>query len=73
MQLDGKGFEVKVAKGDSVKAGQELLIFDPAVIKEAGYPLITPVLITNTNKFADVEGLPGAATPESTVIRVTTK
>ena len=73
VQLDGKGFEVKVAKGDSVKAGQELLIFDPAVIKEAGYPLITPVLITNTNKFADVEGLPGAATPESTVIRVTTK
>ena len=73
VQLDGKGFEVKVAKGDSVKAGQELLTFDPAVIKEAGYPLITPVLITNTNKFADVEGLPGAATPESTVIRVTTK
>ena len=56
-----------------MKAGQELLTFDPAVIKEAGYPLITPVLITNTNKFADVEGLPGAATPESTVIRVTTK
>ena len=73
VQLDGKGFEVKVAKGDSVKAGQELLTFDSAVIKEAGYPLITPVLITNTNKFADVEGLPGAATPESTVIRVTTK
>ena len=73
VQLDGKGFEVKVAKGDSVKAGQELLTFDPTVIKEAGYPLITPVLITNTNKFADVEGLPGAATPESTVIRVTTK
>ena len=73
VQLDGKGFEVKVSKGDSVKAGQELLTFDPAVIKEAGYPLITPVLITNTNKFADVEGLPGAATPESTVIRVTTK
>lgn len=73
VNLDGKGFDVKVAKGDQVKAGQELVVFDPQVIKDAGYKLITPVLVTNTNKFAQVKGLPGAATHQTNVIQVITK
>jgi len=74
VNLDGKGFSVKVAKGDVVAAGDTLLEFDPEVIKDAGYPLITPVIVTNTRKFAEVKGLPGVAHQNlSTVLKVTTK
>nr|WP_256500289.1 PTS glucose transporter subunit IIA [Rothia sp. P3C3.S176] len=74
VNLDGKGFSVKVAKGDVVAAGDVLIEFDPEVIKEAGYPLITPVIVTNTRKFAEVKGLPGVAHQNlSTVLKVTTK
>lgn len=74
VNLDGKGFSVKVAKGDIVAAGDALIEFDSEVIKEAGYPLITPVIVTNTRKFAEVKGLPGVAHQNlSTVLKVTTK
>lgn len=74
VNLDGKGFSVKVAKGDVVAAGDALIEFDPEVIKEAGYPLITPVIVTNTRKFAEVKGLPGVAHQNlSAVLKVTTK
>lgn len=74
VNLDGKGFSVKVAKGDVVAAGDALIEFDPEVIKEEDYPLITPVIVTNTRKFAEVKGLPGVAHQNlSTVLKVTTK
>ena len=55
VNLEGKGFDVKVAKGDRVKAGQTLVVVDRAVIEEAGYKLVTPVLVTNYMNFAEVE------------------
>ena len=73
VNLDGEGFTVKVMKGDQVAAGDTLIEFDPAVIKKAGYPLITPVIVTNTRKFASVEGVVGNANNASTVLKVTTK
>ena len=71
--LDGRGFTPEVAKGDRVETGQKLLAFDRDVITEAGCSLITPVVVTNTPKFADVEGLPGGRAGLGTpIIRVTT-
>lgn len=55
VNLEGQGFDVRVSQGDRVEAGQELVRVDRAVIEEAGYPLTTPVLVTNTAAFADVE------------------
>lgn len=55
VNLAGRGFDVKVAKGDRVKAGQTLVVVDRAVIEEAGYKLVTPVLVTNYMNFAEVE------------------
>ena len=37
-----------------IKKGQLLLEFDIDAIKEAGYDLTTPVLITNSDQYADV-------------------
>ena len=55
VNLEGKGFDVKVVQGDRVEAGQELVRVDRAVVEEAGYPLTTPVLVTNAAKFASVK------------------
>ena len=72
VNLEGKGFDVKVEQGDRVTAGQELVRVDRTVIEEAGYPLTTPVLITNTAKFASVEVIPDSdITTGNPLIRVT--
>jgi PTS system beta-glucosides-specific IIC component len=71
VNMRGEGFDVAVSKGERVEAGQRLLAFDAAAIREAGYPTITPVLVTNTPKFAAVEGLPAdAVRPGDEVISI---
>lgn len=55
VQLDGKGFKVFVGAGEEVKQGQKLLEFDRKLICEAGYSLVTPVLVTNSDEFELVE------------------
>ena len=54
VKLDGEGFTAKVAQGDKVKKGDLLLEFDMSKIKAAGYSVITPVIVTNSDQFADV-------------------
>ncbi len=41
-------------QGDKVKKGQLLIEFDVEKIKEEGYPVVTPVLVTNTASYLDV-------------------
>ncbi len=55
VNLAGKGFNVKVAAGDRVEAGTALVTFDRKVIEDAGYSLVTPVLVTNPKKFGSVD------------------
>lgn len=74
VNLGGEGFDVKVKQGDRVEAGQELVRVDRAVVEKAGYPLTTPVLVTNTPAFASVELIAsGEVAPGSPLIRVTAK
>ena len=54
VELDGKGFKILVEKGQSVKAGDLLIEFDLAAIKKAGYEVTTPVIVTNTNNYHEV-------------------
>lgn len=53
--MKGEGFIAKVKTGDPVKLGQVLIAFDPELIRKAGYPLITPVVIANMELAAEVE------------------
>lgn len=74
VNLNGEGFEVKVEKGQHVEAGTPLIVFDRSVIEKAGYPLVTPVIVTNTVKFADVTATTGGdVTPGDALIGVTAK
>ncbi len=54
VQLEGKGFTSHVKQGDKVTAGQLLLEFDIAYIQQAGYDIITPIIVTNSNEYMDV-------------------
>ncbi len=54
VMLDGEGFEVLVKEGDRVHTGQPLLKFDMDLIQEKGYSLISPVLVSNADEFADI-------------------
>ena len=72
VNLEGQGFDVKVSQGDRVSEGQELVRVDRSVIEQAGYPLTTPVLVTNTASFASVEVVGGdAVEPGEALIKVT--
>ena len=72
VNLEGQGFDVKVSQGDRVSAGQELVRVDRSVIEQAGYPLTTPVLVTNTASFASVEVVGGdSVEPGEALIKVT--
>ena len=52
VQLNGEGFTAHIKQGDQIKQGQLLVEFDMNKIKEAGYTLETPVLVTN---YADLK------------------
>ncbi|KAG2885076.1 hypothetical protein PC117_g25661 [Phytophthora cactorum] len=54
VKLKGKHFTPKVKQGEAVKQGELLLEFDMNEIKEAGFSLITPVIVTNSGDYLDV-------------------
>ena len=55
VKLNGRCFTIHVEEGEQVKKGQLLLEFDIPGIKEAGYEVTTPIIITNSDEFNDVE------------------
>ncbi|KAF1302331.1 MULTISPECIES: beta-glucoside-specific PTS transporter subunit IIABC [Enterococcus] len=54
VQLNGKFFEAHVQQGDHVKKGQALITFDLEAIKQAGYSVETPVIVTNAEDYLDI-------------------
>ncbi|TSO26761.1 beta-glucoside-specific PTS transporter subunit IIABC [Lactobacillus sp. LL6] len=55
VNLQGDGFETLVKKGDKVKAGDNLIKFDIQKIKNAGYIVTTPIVITNSKNYSDIK------------------
>ena len=56
--LKGDGFEDHVQSGDQVKKGDLLLSMDLENIKAAGYDIISPIVVCNTDEYTDVQGIP---------------
>ena len=57
VNLQGKGFETLVEKGQAVKAGDPLVKFDLAAIKQAGYDPTMPMVVTNSVKYHEVKAV----------------
>lgn len=54
VNLQGHGFETLVAKGDEVKASDELVKFDIDAIQSKGYVVTTPIVITNSKDYEKI-------------------
>lgn len=71
VKLDGKYFTPYTESGAKVKKGDLLLEFDMDKIREAGYELTTPVIVTNTDEFEAVETAgPGAVNSGDVIIKI---
>ncbi len=71
VKLEGKGFTKKVSDGDKVRAGDVLIEADLEVIKAAGYPAATMVILTNPEDFSAVEKAePGEVREDSPVMKL---
>lgn len=55
VMLNGDGYTCRVAEGDTLKAGSLLLEVDLEKLKEQGYDITTPVLVTNTDDYAGIQ------------------
>jgi beta-glucoside PTS system EIICBA component len=51
VNLNNNEFEYHIELNQKVKKGDLLISFNPDAIKQAGYPLITPIIIVNTDQY----------------------
>ena len=56
VKLEGKHYTPHCVEGDAVKAGDLLMEFDMEAIRKEGYPLVTPVIVTNSDDYQEVLG-----------------
>lgn len=54
VELEGEGFDAYVKEGDRVSRGDTLITFDIQTLKNKGYSVISPVIITNTEDFKEI-------------------
>jgi len=54
VQLNGEHFLSSVEEGQEVKQGDTLVKFDVEAIQQAGYSVVSPVVVTNTDSFKQV-------------------
>lgn len=54
VELEGQHFDVKVKEGDKITQGDLLIVFDNKALKEKGYMLTTPVIVTNSKDYLDI-------------------
>ncbi|OMF01602.1 PTS beta-glucoside transporter subunit IIABC [Paenibacillus amylolyticus] len=57
VQLKGQHFNSFVKDGDRVKVGDVIVEFDLLAIQDAGYQMVTPIVITNTSMYHDIVGI----------------
>ncbi len=58
VELNGEGFHPQVKEGASVKAGDLLCTVDMDLMKRKGYPMHTPILLTNGDDCSEVQRHP---------------
>lgn len=73
VQLNGKFYQALVSVGDKVKQGDLILKFDIDKIKEAGYDITTPIIITNSEEYNTTFGKTGIVNSDDIVLCTTRK
>ncbi len=71
VSMNGDGFECFVKEGDKVKAGDNLILFDPEKIIAAGHPTVTMMVVSDEGNTSNIEFFTGGiAVARETVIAV---
>lgn len=66
--LNGGPFRTHCKNGDTVRRGQLLIEADLAAIKAAGLPIITPVLVSNSDSYACFDAVTGRNVTQDDII-----
>ncbi|MDR3596846.1 beta-glucoside-specific PTS transporter subunit IIABC [Clostridium sp.] len=54
VKLNGEHFKIRVQQGESIKKGQLLVEFELEKIKEKGFDLTTPIVVTNSDNYSNI-------------------
>ncbi len=68
VQLNGKYYTTHIKPGDTVKPGDLLVEFDIEKIKGEGYPVVTPVVITNSDEYRQITPIAEGAVKEQDIL-----
>ncbi len=58
VELEGKYFKSNISEGDKVSVGDLLIEFQIEEIKNAGYDITTPIVVTNSDQYETIEAIP---------------
>lgn len=58
VQLKGEHYKACCKMGDQVKKGDLLIEFDPEAVRAAGYDVVTPVIICNSDGYSAIKAAP---------------
>lgn len=71
VELGGKFYTSHVTEGDRVRTGQVMLTFDMEKIKEVGYDVTTPMIVTNSDDYQEIRILKtGNVTKQDAVLEI---
>lgn len=74
VKLEGRYFTVHVMNGQEVKRSDLLISFDVEAIKKEGYSPISPMIICNTDAYAEIKSLAeGTVNTGRDILRLTAK
>ncbi|MDY0409321.1 beta-glucoside-specific PTS transporter subunit IIABC [Virgibacillus soli] len=73
VQLNGKYFTTHVNPGDKVSVGDLLVEFDIESIEKAGYAIVTPIIVTNSSEYAEIETKTNKNANQGDVLIITKK
>ena len=71
VQLDGKGFDVKVKAGQKIKQGDVLVQVDLDYVKSQGKPLTTPIVFTNGSHIELLKKNSNISIGDDDIIKIT--
>lgn len=71
VQLDGKGFDVKVEAGQKIKQGDVLVQVDLDYVKSQGKPLTTPIVFTDGSHIELLKKNPNISIGDDDIIKIT--
>ncbi len=73
VKLDGKHFTLHATQGDTVKKGDLLVEVDLDAVKNDGYDIVTPILILNSDDYAQIEKKEGHVSVQDPIMLLTDK